>query len=72
MWDVMPCSLAQNTVDSEEPAASIFRAAVNSSENLVIIYHHAWNFIPDILIMTMIKALLKIDVPVCGQMSKSS
>jgi hypothetical protein len=69
----MPCSFAQNAFDSEEPAASIFRAAVNSSETLVIIYHHARNFIPDIvLIMAMMKALLKIEVLVCGQMSKSS
>jgi hypothetical protein len=73
LWDVMPCSLAQNAIDSEEPAASIFRAAVNSPETLVIIYHHARNFVPGIiLIMTMMKALLKIGVPVCRQMSKSS
>jgi hypothetical protein len=65
--------LAQNAIDSEEPAASIFRAAVNSSETLVIIYHHARDFIPDIImIMKTMKALLKIALPVCGQKSKSS
>ena len=70
MWDVMPCILAQNAIDSEELAASIFRATVNSSETLVIIYYHARNLIPDIiLIMTIMKVLLKIDEPACGQMS---
>jgi len=46
----MPCRLAQNAIDSEEPAASIFRAAVYSSETSVFIYHHARNFLPDIIL----------------------
>jgi len=68
----MQCSLAQNAVDSEEPAASIFRAAVNSSEILVIYLPPCTEFHTIYIDYDDDKALLKIDVPVCGQMSKSS